>query len=650
MAASTRPFEARDITRIRIASDPQVSPDGKHVAFTVTTASEELDAYHSTIWLASTAGGSVRQLTTGDRHDSSPRWSPEGTRLAFVSDRGEKKKPQLYVLPLGGGEAQAITSLKQGVSEPVWSPDGSAIAFIARVGGWEEPEDPKEREKSKPARVITTLKYKWNGEGFTYDRRPHVFVVDASGGEPKQVTDGDFADGTPTWTSDSAHLVFASARHADADFDNAVDLWKVPVQGGELTRLTNTQGPLAEPVISPSGDHVAYLGTTYLNETGRNTRVFVISAAGGDARCLTNSLDRTVTSACWIPDGTGLLLTVDEHGAVPVYHVTLDGTATRIIDGDRQVTGLSVASRESVLAFTAKSPASPSEVYVCALDGSGERHLTTLNSEWMSQVALSSPEHFTVERAGHSVDVWVMKPASFEAGKRYPTLLNVHGGPAAQYGYDFFDEFHVQTGAGYAVVYTNPRGSQGSGEDFCRAVVGDWGHGDYDDVMTGLDEALRRCDFIDPDRLGVLGGSYGGFMTSWIVGHTHLFKAACSERALNTFTSFFGTSDIGPFFTEAHSGGLPWDNAQWLVEHSPLTYAKDIQTPLLVMHSEQDWRCPIEQGEQLYIALRRQRKPVKFIRFPDESHELSRSGKPRHRIERFDYIVEWFNSYLKIEQ
>jgi len=262
-------------------------------------------------------------------------------------------------------------------------------------------------------------------------------------------------------------------------------------------------------------------------------------------------------------------------------------------------------------------------------------------------VALSAPERFRFTRAGFELDVWVMRPAGFVAGQRYPTLLNIHGGPHAQYGHNFFDEFQVYAGAGYAVVYTNPRGSQGYGESFAQAVVGDWGGGDYADVMAALDEALARHPFIDPDRLGVLGGSYGGFLTSWTVGHTKRFKAACSERAVNCQYTMFGTSDIGHSFNVVELGGpLPWEDMARYIERSPLTYAKDIATPLLILHSEDDLRCPIEQAEQLFVALKKLGREVRFVRFPGENHEMSRSGKPRHRLERFRHILEWFSTHL----
>ena len=654
--ATRRAMTPQDITRIKWISDPQIAPDGRRVAFVVTTLSEEKDEYQSNIWVVDTDGGEPRRFTTGQKRDTSPRWSPDGTRLAFISEREPKKRGQLYVMPADGGEPEKLTDIKRGVASPVWSPDGTRIAFTSRTGGWEEPEDEEEKRKSKPARVIEVMKYKMNGEGFVYDRRNHIFVVPADGsGEPRQITDGDWHDNNPEWSPDGRLIAFVSARHEDRDYDNAADVFVVPADGGEARRVTDTAGPASLPEFSPDGRSIAYLGHRHLNEAARNLRLFTVPVEGGAPTCLTEELDRTCqpffasVGPFWTPDGNAIVFAIEDQGDVPVYRIrAAGGTPEPIIDGERQVTGFSASRDSSRIAFTATDPVSPAEVFVCDADGGNERQLTDLNRAWKEEVALGRPERFRYERDGFTLDCWVIKPFGYEPGRRYPALLNVHGGPATQYGHTFFDEFQVYAGAGYAVIFTNPRGSQGYGEAFTRAVVEDWGGGDYADVMAGVDEALRRCDFIDPERLGVLGGSYGGFMTSWIVGHTDRFKAACSERALNTHYSMFGTSDIGHSFPEAYSGGyLPWDNLNWYIDHSPLTYAKNITTPLLIIHAEEDLRCPIEQGEQLFVALKKQRKEVLFVRFPDENHEMSRSGRPRHRLERFRFILDWFAKHLQ---
>jgi dipeptidyl aminopeptidase/acylaminoacyl peptidase len=643
-----------DLTRMRFVSDAQLSPDGRRVAFVVTTLSEARDEYLANIWLVDTAGGAPRRFTTGSGRDTTPRWSPDGTRLAFIAERGRKAKAQLYVMPADGGEPVQRTDLPNSVSDPVWSPDSTRLAFVSRVGGWQEPEDEAERDASKPARFITTMKYKMNGVGFTYDRRPHIFVVAADHCEPRQLTDGEWDDASPSWSPDGTRLVFVSARHEDWDYDNAADVWVVAAQGGEPMCVTDTSGPVASPVFSPDGQTLAYLGHRYQHDSGRNTRLFTVAAAGGAPQCLTADFDHTCSPffsqprPLWSPDGAWLAILVEDQGNTHIYRIPAAGGAPRrSVGGERQVLDLSLSLDGTRLAFAATDPVSPAEVFVCQADGADERQITDLNRAWKDEVTLSAPQRLRYRRNGFDLDGWVMKPFDAHPGRRYPTLLNIHGGPHMKYGNAFFDEFQVYAGAGYAVIYTNPRGSQGYGEAFARSVVGDWGGGDYADVMAGLDQALQQCDFIDPARLGVMGGSYGGFLTSWIVGHTHRFRAACSERAVNNTYTLFGSSDIGHSFSEAESGYLPWDNMQWYIEHSPLTYARDIATPLLILHAEDDLRCPVEQAEQLYIALKKQRKNVLLVRFPDENHELSRSGRPRHRLERFRIILEWFARYLK---
>ena len=651
-AAARRGMTPEDITRIVWVSDPQISPDGGRVAFVATTLSEEMDEYLSQIWLVDTAGGAPRRFTAGPKRDTQPRWSPDGGRLAFVSERETKKKGQLYVMPADGGEPTRLTDLKDGVTNPVWSPDGSRLAFVSRVGGWEEPEKEEERQKSRPPRVITSLKYKWNGEGFVYDRRPHVFVVGAGGGKPTQVTDGDWADADPAWSPDGRLIAFTSARHEERDHDDASDLWLISAEGGGARRLTATTGPAGLGSFSPDGRALAYLARPALNEFGRNMRVFTIPTEGGAPACLTMDLDRSCAPLSvrplWSADGRWITFAAEDQGALTVYRVDAGGGAlpAPVIGGDRAVTGFSASRDGSLLAFTASDPVTPAEVFVAGADGTGERQLTDLNRAWRDEVALSRPERFRYERDGFRIDGWVMKPAAGALGTKWPALLNIHGGPHTQYGHSFFDEFQVYVGAGFAVIYTNPRGSQGYGEAFTSAVIRDWGGGDYADVMAGLDEALRRHDGIDPARLGVMGGSYGGFLTSWVVGHTNRFRAACSERAVNDQWGMFGTSDIGHLFNTVELGALPWENLDEYVRRSPVSYAKDITTPLLIIHSEDDLRCPMGQAEQLWVALKKLRKDVMFVRFPDETHELSRAGKPRHRLARFRFILDWFAKHL----
>ena len=644
----TRGMTPADLFRMQWVSDVRSAPDGRTLAFTVTHLDEEADDYRSAIWIVpADASTPPKRFTSGGGKDSAPRWSPDGTRLAFLSDR-DGGKAQVYVMDVAGGEARKLSAIPEGAGAPVWSPDGTRLVSVVRTGGEEQGSTQKSHKpKTPPARLITTLKYRYNGEGFTYDRRRHLFVIDAASGATRQLTQGDWDDTQPAWSPDSRRLAFVSARHADRDYDRATDIFVVDAEGGEPVRVTPGDGVCALPVWSPDGRSIAYLGYADAADTPRNSRLWLIPAAGGVPRCLTAYLDRdleiTETAApIWQADGSAIVVGVQDRGSVGVMQVQVaDGTVLPLVHGKRSVTSYSVA--KATVAFTATEPHRPAEVYVhTAL---GEQQVTALNADWCATVELPEPEHFIVHSDGGEIDAWVMRPAGFEPGRRYPTLVNIHGGPFVQYGWTFFDEFQVQTGAGYAVLCCNPRGSSGREDAFARAIIGCPGEPDSADVLAMLDEALQRYDFLDPARLGLIGGSYGGYLAGWIVGHTDRFVAAVPERGLYNRYSKDGTSDIwsGYTYLRVHQ----WENPELYWRYSPIAYVQNIRTPLLLLHSEEDLRCPIEQAEQLFTALKQMRREVRFVRFPGENHELSRSGKPSHRVQRFGYILDWFAEKLQ---
>ena len=642
-------MRAEDVFQLRGVSDPRVRPGGTEVAYVVWSIDGDANEYRQSIWIAPLNGsGSPRRLTSGD-NDAQPRWSPDGDRLAFVSKRGdEKAKRQLYVLPMGGGEPQCLTAIKDDVGEAVWSPDGTQIAFSARVPdeAYEEEDD-----KKRGPRRFTRLLYKLDSVGWTGDRRRHLYLVPADGSnDAKQITEGDFEDSRPTWTPDGKQIVFSSARTENWDVELKGDVYLVSAEGGEPERLTPNDANYYAPSYSPDGSRLAVKWDPGGFDFPRHPQIGVMNADGSEFRLLTTSLDRTcdpypeIREPIW--DDGAIVFAIEDRGNVHLYRVSPDGGEPELLaGGDIVLSGYDVGDGH-VVRTGSTAPNLP-ELYA------GDRKLTEIGKEFAAGRELAEPERFTaISKDGTEVEAWIARPTGFEEGTRYPALLNIHGGPFTQYGNGFFDETQVYAGGGYVVIYANPRGSSGYSEAWGRAIMGPgelgpgWGSVDYEDLMAVVDTAVDRYDFIDPERLGVLGGSYGGYMTSWIVSHENRFKAAISERAVNNLVSMYGSSDVGWVFKGYH-GDFVHDAVDKYLQISPWTYAKQIETPLLILHSENDLRCNIEQAEVLFTTLRLLGKEVEMVRFPAESHELTRSGNPVHRVQRFELVLDWFDRYLK---
>ncbi|HEY5099296.1 MAG TPA: S9 family peptidase [Gaiellaceae bacterium] len=642
-----RPEDVYELTGV---ADPRISPDGTRVAYQVWSIDKDKNDYRGAIWITRLDGSEEpEQFTAGDRRDGLPRWSPDGRWLSFVSNRGEDKTPaSLYLIPAEGGEARKLTDLKESVESAEWSPDSTHIVFTARDR--DEAYDQEDDRKRTPRRFRRVF-HKLDSVGWTGDRRKHLWIVDLDG-DTRQLTDGDFEDDTPAWTPDGKRVFFAALRTPDWDVELVTRLYAVDASGGEPEQITGDDAACGWPAFSADG-RLAYDWTVEDGTDPHHTQVAVAEMPGAAAKVLTASLDRQcgpyppIRGPVWNNDR--IVFAVEDGGNCHLYSVAADGSGEPelLVGGEQVIGGFDIAG--DALVYVGSTHTTMRELY----SGCDGKQLTHVGKDFTAGRKLSDPERFTaVSKDGTEVDAWIVRPPGFDPKKRYPVILTIHGGPFTQYGTGFFDEVQVMAAGGYVVLFSNPRGGSGYSEEWGRAIrgpVGDagpgWGTVDYEDVMAVVDTALEKFDFLDGERMGVIGGSYGGFMTSWIVGHTNRFKAAITERSVNNLVSMFGSSDLFWVF-ERQFGGPMWDNVESHLEKSPSTYAKNIETPLLILHSENDLRCPVEQGEHLFSLLRLLGKEVELLRFPAESHELTRSGSPIHRVQRFDAVLEYFGRYL----
>jgi len=681
----TRRLEPQDLYAIKLVEDPQITPDGERIAYVVAEIDRQTYEYHRSIWVADAAGtAEPRRFTSGD-NDSSPRWSPDGRSLAFLRgpvgevkpknkeerDRGVGK-PQLWTLPADGGEARQLTWLRDGAGEASWSPDGASIIFSAEVGEPDDREaaDAQLDDKRVPAvRTIDRLWSRLDGKGWIYERRSHLFAIPSGGGEPEQLTNGDWDDGSPTFSADGQRVAFTSDRAEVRWSWPGKDVWVLELSSKRHKRLTNERVSAGPPSWSPDGRQLAFAVSPRRESDGYTDLMVVDLDAPESARRLTQNFKPTFEDSTiddqraghggpyvyWSTDGNTIYSQAAGGGATRIYAIpSQGGTPQVVVDGHRRVYGQSMDRKRGRIAFASSDPTTPGDLFVLDATGGKERRLTDLNASLRRDVELAAPEEFVYKGAdGWDIQGWIMRPGSHPGappqareGEKPPAILEIHGGPAAMYGWSFFFEFQLLAAHGYAVVFTNPRGSTGYGREFSNAVRNDWGGKDFQDIMAGLDTAVLK-GWVDPDRLGVAGGSYGGYMTNWVIGHTDRFKAAITMRCVSNMATLFGTSDLGWFLTVDDMGGaVPWKDLAWLTERSPITYVDRMTTPLLILHSDNDLRTPIQEGEQLFAALKFLGREVKMIRFEGQSHDLSRSGHPRSRVLRLRHIVGWFLRHI----
>lgn len=657
-----RPITAEDLCKFKFVGDPKVSPGKDKVAYVLTQVDKEKDGYYSSIYV-SDLKGEGRQFTSHYSKDSlvkdvAPKWSPDGKAIAFRSNRTGKN--QVWLLHTDGGEAVQLTDVKQGIGDFVWSPDGKQLALTISGELKLSTDKDEKKEEQSDVKVITRLRYKGDGVGIYNEDRKHVYLFDIDAKSYTKVTDGEHDFGQPRFTPDGKNLFYIGTKAEDKEWGYLPAIWKYDIEAKDESLFYQANGYVMVPSVSPDGRWLAVTGHDRGERSQGNANVLLISVESGSVKNLTESFDYTVgnlvgvdakydtaePSLVWDSNNSSIYFHATVGGDCQLFKVSLEGEVSAALSPSvGVVTSYDIVNDDQAVLVLA-TPHSTGDVVVQDLqDIANTVKLTDWNEAFYGEVHLSTPENFKYPSTdGKEIEGWVLKPYGFEEGKKYPMILQIHGGPATAYGNGLHHEMQLMASKGYVVLYTNPRGSHGYGQDFVNAVIGDYGGMDYEDIMAGADYALANFNYIDHDQQFVTGGSYGGYMTNVIVTRTDRFKAAVTQRSICNWHSFYGTSDIGFFFTEWQHGHADlWEDAVKLLEISPLHHARNVKTPTLILHSEQDLRCPMEQAEQWYIALKRLGVDTKLVRFPDENHDLSRSGKPKHRLERLQHLIGWFD-------
>ena len=641
-AAPLRPFSLDDLSRVRDVREPQISPDGAWVAYTVSTSDTAEDRSTSAVWMASWDGSRNVRLTTSKSGEHTPRWSPDGRWLAFLSSRDDDHT-QLWLLDRLGGEGRKATTLPSDVDDYVWAPDGRRIALVAEDADTAKPKTP-------PPIVIDRFQFKQDESGYLGRQRRHLYVLDVESGKTAMLTSGDYDELLPAWSPDGKSLAFVSKRRPDFDRDSNWDLYVIAAGGGGAAprQLTTFEGPdndpdtESRPAWSPDGHSLAYLQGGPLKLLYYAVqKLAVVPGAGGAPHILTAALDRNVASPVWSGDGSSITFLLEDDRAVGLARVPAAGGAIeRLVSGPRVVSAFT-AGANGKLAVLVSTPLAPAEVF--ALDGSTLRPLSRQNDEWLARVTLGGVEPITFKsRDGTAVNGFAVKPPDFVPGKRYPTILRIHGGPVSQYQNEFDSQLQTLAGHGYLVVVANPRGSSGRGERFSTAIFADWGNKDAQDVLAAVDYAVAQ-GLADPARLGVGGWSYGGILTNYVIAQDQRFKAAVSGASIANVLAGYGTDQyVREYEVEL---GVPWKTADtWVKLSFPFLHADRITTPTLFLCGDKDFNVPLLNSEQMYQALRSLGVETQLVIYPGQHHGMN---KPSYRRDRLERYLAWYDKYLK---
>ena len=652
---SSDKFEPLDVFEIEWASDPQISPDGTKIVYVRNFMDIMKDRYRSNLWTINTDGTDHRALTTGTVNHVAPRWSPDGKRILYTSS--ESGSPQLWVRWLDSGQSAMLTRLARAPRQASWSPDGKQIAFVMSVDEETKPlaampKAPEGAEWAKPARVIESVNYRSDGGGYLEPVFAQLFVISAEGGTPRQLTRGSFHhSGRPEWTADGRSIIFAANRQANWELDPLnSDIHEVSVVDGTVRQLTTRQGPDQNPVLSPDGRLIAYLGNDDRYLGYQLSRLYVMNRDGSNPRLVSTSLDRDVDGIRWASDGRGLYFQYDDRGNTKVGFISLDGrvdTLAADLGGttlDRPYDGGSFSVAPSgTFVYTTSRPEYPADLAV-ARRGAKPMRVTRLNDDLFGHKKLATVEEINYKSShdGRNIQGWIVKPAGFDGSKKYPLILEIHGGPFANYGDRFATDMQLYAAAGYVVLYTNPRGSTSYGEEFGNFIHHNYPGNDYDDLISGVDAVVAK-GYVDPQNLFVTGGSGGGVLTAWIVGKTDRFRAAVVAKPVINWHSFVLTSDLPGFFYRYWFSAPPWQDPEQYIKRSPISLVGNVKTPTMVITGEADYRTPISESEQYYTALKIRGVPAALVRIPDTPHDFA--ARPSTMLQKFVHTVAWFERY-----
>lgn len=669
-----RVIQAEDLYDFQLISSPRISPDGSYVVYAVQRVEKKSEKKYSNLWVASAGAqtpATAHQFTYGDQNDSQPRWSPDGSQIAFLSNRQDSEKPaQLFLIPIDGGEARPLSNIQGDIEEFAWSPDGKRLVCAVRKRDPEEIERLEDDQKKKlgvVARHYDRVFYKLDGYGYLPKERIHLWNVEARNGTAKQLTEHPIYDEqNPAWSPDGKWITFVSNRSSNPDLTpDHVDLFVMPASGGELQKIETPLGEKYQPSFSPDGQWIAYYGVEGEGLGYKNNSLWIVPAPWNPqhtpARNLTEAFDLHVSSAVindmgspemmppiWSKDGKQLYFPVTLHGSSLLKVIPVTAGEPQTLIGEGGTLGSFSFDRDQMrMAYFYGTMSDPGQVFVRHMADQQVCQITAINQSLLERIDLGKVDTVWIKGPDdNDLQGWIVKPPGFDPQKKYPSILEIHGGPRTQYGYFFMHEFYYLAAQGYVVHFSNPRGGRGYGEVHAKATFKHWGDPDYDDLMAWNDYVAGQA-YIDPERMGVTGGSYGGFMTVWIIGHTDRFKAAVPQRCVSNMISMWGSSDFNWAFQQELNDTPPFEDLQKYWDQSPIKYIGNAKTPTLVIHSENDLRCPIEQGEQVYVALKRMGIESEMVRFPNEFHGLSRTGRTDRRIVRLNHILRWFDKYLK---